>query len=118
MRSYKRVAFHVTPIMRLGDIHTTCQLEVICVLIFTRGASELEILSISKSKSIRVISKTYKSHIYALYVQSYLYILEDESVTLGDEFLSVDQSSSDFNFFMSQLGYMCITKRNDLIKSL
>ena len=25
------------------------------------------------------------------YVQSYLYILEDESVTLGDEFLSVDQ---------------------------
>ena len=25
------------------------------------------------------------------YVQSYLYILEDEFVTLGDEFLSVDQ---------------------------
>ena len=25
------------------------------------------------------------------YVQSYLYILEDESVTLDDEFLSVDQ---------------------------
>ena len=76
--------------MRLGYTHTTCQLEVMCIN-NTRGASELEILSISKSKSIRVISKTYKSHIYMLYVQSYLYILEDESVTLGDEFLSVDQ---------------------------
>ena len=37
-----------------------------------------------------------------LYVQSYLYILEDESVTLGDEFLSVDQLSTDFSVFMSQ----------------
>ena len=42
------------------------------------------------------------------YVQSYLYILEDESVTLGDEFLSVDQL----------LILTFITKRNDLIKSL
>ena len=76
--SYKRVALIFTPIMRLGYIHTSCQLMCINN---TRGASELEILSISKSKSIRVISKTYKSHIYSLC----------ESVTLGDEFLSVDQ---------------------------
>ena len=51
---------------------------------------DLEILSISKSKSIRVISKTYKVT-FMHYVQSYLYILENEFVTLGDEFLSVDQ---------------------------
>ena len=57
----------------------------------TRGASELELLSISRSKSIRVTSK----HIIPNcihYAQSYLYILEDESITLDDKFLSsVDQ---------------------------
>ena len=71
--------------MRLGYTHTTCQLEVMCIN-NTRGASELEILSISKSKSITVISKTYKSHIYALCPILFIY-----SVTLGDEFLPVDQ---------------------------
>ena len=51
------------------------------------------------------------------YVQSYLYILENESVTLGDEFLSVDQLLI-LGFFMSQSKSTVITKRNDLIKSL
>ena len=49
-------------------------------------------------------------------VQSYLYILENEYVTLGDEFLSVDQLLI-LGFFMSQSKSTVITKRNDLIKS-
>ena len=91
--------------MRLGYIHTTCQLEVMCIN-NTRGASELEILSISKS--IRVIGNHTNPTFMHYKSQSYLYILEDESVTLCDEFLSVDQL----------LILTFITKTNDLITSL
>ena len=101
--------------MRLGYTHTTCQLEVMCIN-NTRGASELEILSISKSKSIRVISKTYKSHIYALC--PILFIYSWRWICYSRWWIFVCGSAADLIFFMSQPRSTIITKGNDLIKSL